>query len=95
MAHIYLSLDKLGEKLYQVGLLNHPIALRAFCQSFNMNQPLFHIIDVGQGKERADYKIKGGALNPRDSTPCSHTARNASYIRQQSHVQAYHIRGLS
>ena len=59
MVQIYLSLDKLAMKLAQVGLLRSPSELRAFAQRFSVNQPLFSIIDVGQGKERADHKIKG------------------------------------
>ncbi|KAJ4369862.1 hypothetical protein N0V83_005626 [Neocucurbitaria cava] len=59
MVQIYLSLDKLAMKLAQVGLLRAPQELRAFAQRFSVNQPLFSIIDVGQGKERADHKIKG------------------------------------
>lgn len=59
MVHIYVSLDKLGQKLTQVGLLKHPQEFRAFAQEFNVTQPLFSIIDVGPGKERADHKIRG------------------------------------
>jgi hypothetical protein len=59
LVHIYLSLDKLGQALCKAGLLKHPQELRSFAQSFNVNQPLFSIVDVGHGKERADYKIKG------------------------------------
>ena len=59
MVQIYLSLDKLAIKLASVGLLRSPQEFRAFAQSFSVNQPLFSIIDVGQGKERADHKIKG------------------------------------
>jgi hypothetical protein len=59
MVHVYLSLDKLAAKLAQVGLLRTPSELRSFAQRFCVNQPLFSIIDVGQGKERADHKIKG------------------------------------
>jgi hypothetical protein len=59
MVQIYLSLDKLATKLAQVGFLRSPSELRMFAQRFSVNQPLFSIIDVGQGKERADHKIKG------------------------------------
>ncbi len=33
--------------------------LRQFAGDFNAQQPLFDIIDVGRGKERADRKIQG------------------------------------
>ena len=59
MVQLYLSLDKLAIKLAQVGLAQTPQDLRLFAQRFSVNQPLFSIIDVGQGKERADHKIKG------------------------------------
>lgn len=59
MVHVYLSLDKLAFKLQQVGLLRHSGEMRTFAQRFSTNQSLFSIIDVGQGKERADHKIKG------------------------------------
>jgi hypothetical protein len=62
MVQVYLSLDKLSEKLHRVGLLRSPVDLRFFAQRFSVNQPLFNIIDVGQGKERADHKIKGACL---------------------------------
>lgn len=58
MVQIYLSLEKLGIKLAQSGLLRTPQELRIFIQRFNVNQPLFNIIDVGHGKERADYKTR-------------------------------------
>jgi hypothetical protein len=63
MVQVYLSLDKLSEKLARVGLLRSPVELRFFAQRFSVNQPLFSIIDVGQGKERADHKIKGMCSN--------------------------------
>lgn len=59
MVQIYLSLEKLAVKLASVGLLRSPSELRAFAQRFSLNQPLFSIIDVGQGKEKADHKIRG------------------------------------
>ena len=59
MVHIYLSLDKLAFKLQQVGLLRHSGEMRTFAQRFSTNQSLFSIIDVGQGKERADHRLKG------------------------------------
>lgn len=59
VVQIYVSLDKLAQKLAQVGLLKNPHDLRAFGQEFGINQALFSIIDVGQGKERSDFKIKG------------------------------------
>lgn len=66
MVQIYVSLDKLAVKLFQVGLLRNQFELRTFAQNFSVNQPLFSIIDVGQGKERADYKIKGNIIFRQD-----------------------------
>ncbi|KAF2179034.1 hypothetical protein K469DRAFT_717541 [Zopfia rhizophila CBS 207.26] len=72
MVHIYASLDKLGQKLASVGLIKHPQELRAFAQSFSVNQPLFSIIDVGQGKERADYRMKEMLRTFSDNPTCRH-----------------------
>jgi hypothetical protein len=80
MVQIYVSLDKLAAKLSQVGLLKSPHELRAFAQNFGVNQPLFSIIDVGQGKERADYKIKGTSLVLRLISSTANTLRNASHV---------------
>ncbi|KAF2734178.1 hypothetical protein EJ04DRAFT_249625 [Polyplosphaeria fusca] len=72
MAHIYLSLDKLAMILTRAGVLKHPQELRQFAQSFSVNQPLFSIIDVGQGKERADYRIKEMLRTFSDNPTCRH-----------------------
>jgi len=82
MVQIYVSLDKLAQKLAQVGLLKHPHEMRVFAQSFSVNQPLFSIIDVGQGKERADYRIKGISLFIETDILIANmlTCRNASHI---------------
>jgi hypothetical protein len=62
MVHIYLSFDKLAATLARAGVLKHHQDLRPFAQSFSVNQPMFSIIDVGYGKERADYCIKGKSV---------------------------------
>ncbi|KAF2793606.1 hypothetical protein K505DRAFT_244028 [Melanomma pulvis-pyrius CBS 109.77] len=72
MVQIYVSLDKLAVKLFQVGLLRNQFELRTFAQNFSVNQPLFSIIDVGQGKERADYKIKEMLRTFSDNPTCKH-----------------------
>ncbi|RMZ67131.1 c-x8-c-x5-c-x3-h type zinc finger [Pyrenophora seminiperda CCB06] len=72
MVQICLSLDKLAMKLASIGLLRSPQEFRAFAQSFNVNQPLFSIIDVGQGKERADHKIKEMLRTFSDNPTCRH-----------------------
>lgn len=68
MVQIYLSLDKLAQKLASVNLIQKPLDLRTFAQGFSLNQSLFTIVDVGQGKERADHKIKGTNIRFRSTT---------------------------
>ena len=90
MVHIYVSLDKLAQKLASVGLLSHPQQLRNFAQGFSVNQPLFSIIDVGHGKERADHKIKGTAFRAaRFVLLILCECRNASHLQRQPHMQAH------
>ncbi|KAJ4289701.1 hypothetical protein N0V90_011030 [Kalmusia sp. IMI 367209] len=71
MVQIYLSLDKLAQKLASVNLIQKPSDLRTFAQGFSLNQSLFTIVDVGHGKERADHKIKVKAarITLLESTP--------------------------
>ncbi|KAI8943515.1 hypothetical protein NX059_001512 [Plenodomus lindquistii] len=72
MVQVYLSLEKLAIKLAQVGLIQTPQELRIFAQRFSVNQPLFSIIDVGHGKERADHKIKEMLRTFSDNPTCRH-----------------------
>ncbi|KAI9672675.1 MAG: hypothetical protein M1831_000110 [Alyxoria varia] len=58
MVHIFANFEDLSRKLYHVGLLKSPGELHDFARAFSLNQPLFSFVDVGRGKERADYKLK-------------------------------------
>lgn len=59
MLQIYCNFDGLSRKLAQIGILRAPADFHNFARAFNLSQPLFSLIDVGSGKERADHKIKG------------------------------------
>ncbi|KAF2201433.1 C-x8-C-x5-C-x3-H type zinc finger protein [Delitschia confertaspora ATCC 74209] len=72
VVHVYASMDKLASYLTAVKLLERPSDLRAFAQSFSVNQPLFSVIDVGQGKERADHRIKEMLRTFSDNPTCKH-----------------------
>lgn len=81
MVQIYLSLDKLAQKLASVDLIDRPTDLRTFAQGFSLNQSLFTIVDVGHGKERADHKIKGThSTHPPRSMPAAHNAQKCSEL---------------
>lgn len=69
---VYLSLDKLAKTLCSNGLLRAPSEMRNFVQEFNINQPLFSIIDVGYGKERADFKLREMLRTFSDNPTCRH-----------------------
>ncbi|KAK8225425.1 C-x8-C-x5-C-x3-H type zinc finger protein [Phyllosticta capitalensis] len=58
MVQIYANFEGLSRKLTSVGVLKNPSEFYAFTRAFTLNQPLFNMIDVGSGKERADHKIK-------------------------------------
>ncbi|KAI4621707.1 hypothetical protein J4E80_004077 [Alternaria sp. BMP 0032] len=91
MVQVYLSLDKLAQKLASVGLLRSPQDLRAFAQRFSVNQPLFSIIDVGHGKERADHKIKEMLRTFSDNPTCRHIVfggcHDAGYLLNLEHFK--------
>ena len=66
---VYCNMTGLSETLYSNQLAT-PESFEAFVTGFNQASPLFSIVDVGNGKEAADAKIKGDALlNDLDATP--------------------------
>ncbi|KAH9882848.1 hypothetical protein J1614_000214 [Plenodomus biglobosus] len=91
MVQVYLSLEKLAIKLAQVGLVQTPQEFRIFAQRFSVNQPLFNIIDVGQGKERADHKIKEMLRTFSDNPTCRHVifggCHDAGYLLNFEHFK--------
>lgn len=61
MVQIYANFEGLARKLVSIGMLRTTGEFDAFAKSFNLSQPLFNLVDVGSGKERADHKIKGNS----------------------------------
>ena len=49
----------LGTALKRDGRIKDANQLRAFVTGFNKRKGLFDFVDVGSGKERADFKIRG------------------------------------
>ena len=62
---IYANLEGLLKKYAYIGFAEEERSLRQFVWGFTQSQPLFDFVDVGQGKERADHKIRG-------PSPCHH-----------------------
>ena len=62
MVHVFANFEDLSRKLFHVGILKSPGQLHDFARAFSLNQPLFSFVDVGRGKERADFKLKGTSL---------------------------------
>ncbi|KAI0009443.1 hypothetical protein F4779DRAFT_372650 [Xylariaceae sp. FL0662B] len=58
VVQIFLNLDGLARKLSRVGLTESPNELPAFARAFGRAQGLFSIVDVGYGKEQADFKVR-------------------------------------
>jgi len=59
VVNVYANKLGLARALVAAGYLDHPSQLDQFFCSFSQGQPLFHFIDCGPGKERADTKLKG------------------------------------
>ncbi|KAI4124588.1 MAG: hypothetical protein LQ338_004726 [Usnochroma carphineum] len=55
---VYANIDGLLKKYAYIGFTEEERALRQFVAGFTQSQPLFDFVDAGQGKERADHKIK-------------------------------------
>ena len=58
VVHVVLNLQGLASKLQACGIVMNPNEIFAFGRAFGLAQSLFSFIDAGQGKERADHKIR-------------------------------------
>ncbi|KAH7112687.1 hypothetical protein EDB81DRAFT_873603 [Dactylonectria macrodidyma] len=58
VVNAFANVNGLGSALVRQGRLRDINQLREFISGFNGRQGLFSFIDVGQGKERADHKIR-------------------------------------
>ena len=58
----YANLKGLQSACVQNAWMKVGSSLKCFGQGFTQRRALFDFVDVGAGKERADHKIKGGAL---------------------------------
>lgn len=59
LVRAYANVSGLGEALVRDGRLNDVGQLRAFATGFSRRQVFFDFVDVGAGKERADFKVQG------------------------------------
>ncbi|KAL8765568.1 MAG: hypothetical protein Q9209_007399 [Squamulea sp. 1 TL-2023] len=58
IVRVYANIEGLLKKFAYIGFTEEENALRQFVAGFTQSQPLFDFVDAGQGKERADHKIK-------------------------------------
>ncbi|KAF2721236.1 C-x8-C-x5-C-x3-H type zinc finger protein [Polychaeton citri CBS 116435] len=55
---VFLNMQGLGSKLLSCGVISRLADLSGFAAAFSLAQPLFSLVDVGSGKERADHKVR-------------------------------------
>ncbi|KAL8851901.1 MAG: hypothetical protein Q9221_003224 [Calogaya cf. arnoldii] len=58
IVRVYANIEGLLKKFAYIGFTEEEQGLRQFVAGFTQSQPLFDFVDAGQGKERADHKIK-------------------------------------
>ncbi|KAL8704523.1 MAG: hypothetical protein Q9201_002333 [Fulgogasparrea decipioides] len=58
IVRVYANIEGLLKKYAYIGFGEEEKALRQFVAGFTQSQPLFDFVDAGQGKERADHKVK-------------------------------------
>ncbi|KAK1240176.1 hypothetical protein MKX08_007618 [Trichoderma sp. CBMAI-0020] len=68
----FANISGLGRTLVRDGRLQDINHLRAFATGFSNRQVFFDFVDVGSGKERADYKIQENIKFFVDSPQCKH-----------------------
>lgn len=72
MVQIFANLDGMARKLYACGKISGQVDFLKLIQAFNSTAPLFSFVDVGQGKERADNRMRGlPSSSANDASPSS------------------------
>ena len=69
LVRAFANVSGLGRALVREGRLQDINQLRAFATGFSNRQVFFDFVDVGPGKERADYKIQGKIYHSYLSSP--------------------------
>lgn len=64
MVKAFANLSGLSSALHRDKRLRDKDQLRAFAAGFSSRQRFFDFVDVGSGKERADFKVQGKVLTP-------------------------------
>ena len=59
VVRMFLSVGEKSRLYRDIGIISDTNVLRQFMVGFVQTQGLFDVIDVGEGQERADYKVKG------------------------------------
>lgn len=59
IAKVVANVDGLSRMLHKNGYVDNPTDLKQFTLGFSQAKASFDFIDVGRGKERADFKIRG------------------------------------
>lgn len=62
LVRAFANVSGLGAALERDGRLKEAGQLRAFATGFSTRQAFFDFVDVGAGKERADFKVRGETL---------------------------------
>ncbi|KAJ5115501.1 hypothetical protein NUU61_001260 [Penicillium alfredii] len=58
VVRIFANIDDLGRSLYLSGVVNSRDDMRTFSEHFTNNSAEFDFVNVGRGKENADFKVK-------------------------------------
>ncbi|KAL8993667.1 MAG: hypothetical protein Q9169_006178 [Polycauliona sp. 2 TL-2023] len=72
IVRVYANIEGLLKKFAYIGFAEEEKAMRQFVAGFTQSQPLFDFIDAGQGKERADHKIKEQLSLFANNVQCKH-----------------------
>lgn len=59
LVFVYLNRAGMTDAMMSNNLIRRRTEFDEFIMGFNQASPLFHLVDVGQGKEAADAKIRG------------------------------------
>ncbi|KAF2151020.1 hypothetical protein K461DRAFT_165208 [Myriangium duriaei CBS 260.36] len=72
IVNVFVNMEGMSAKLRACNLLPSTTDLHKIGQAFAHNQPLFQFVDVGAGKERADYKLREWFRLSLGNVQCKH-----------------------
>jgi hypothetical protein len=84
VVRIYANTKGLARACALARIVESPSYVEQFAKGFTQSQPLFDFVDTGEGKERADYKIKGRQHHSEENREIPLCSPTDAFVKQNS-----------